>query len=113
MHHFHTVRTYRKRFALSQGELADLLTVSQPVVSRLESDSTTSTLEAALGLQVIFNAQPRVLFPHLYESVEDAVMRQATALDERIRGKTDAASVKKQRLLDAMVKRAKVASIEP
>ncbi len=96
----------RKDTALSQGELADLLAISQSAISRLEDGSDPPTLEIALGLQVIFDMSPRQMFAAFYTKVEDAVMAQAAKLDRKIRGKTDAASLKKQRLLTSMVKRA-------
>lgn len=107
MSHSQTVRLNRKRTALSQGDLADLLAISQTAISRLEGAAESTTLETALGLQVVFDLQPRLLFHRLYASVEEAVMARATKLDRQLRGKTDAASLKKQRLLGAMVKRAK------
>lgn len=96
----------RKDAALSQGELADLLSISQSSISRLEDGSDPPTLETVFGLQVIFDMSPRQMFAAFYTKVEDAVMRRAAILDGKIRGKTDAASVKQQRLLTSMVNRA-------
>ncbi len=66
----------------------------------------SNTLEIALGLQVIFGTQPRVLFSVLYAEIESAVMRRAAALDKKLRNMTDAASEKKKRHLAGMAKRA-------
>lgn len=102
-----TIRSLRKEFALTQSELADLLAISQTNVSRIEGDEEPAALEAALGLQVLFNVEPRLLFNRRYRKVEDAVMRRAAQLDRRVAQRTDLASVKKQRLLAAVVKRAR------
>jgi len=101
------VRLNRKRFALSQGELAGLLALTQGEISKLEEDRRSTKLETAFALQVVFGVQPRDMFVRRYDKVEEAVMRRASRLDRTLQGKTDAASIKKQRLLAAMVQRAK------
>ena len=70
------------------------------------------TLETTLALQVIFGAQPKLLFHERYASIEDAVMRRAAELERKIRGKTDLASLKKLELLESMVKRAQPVASE-
>lgn len=107
MNTFHTVRLHRKRHALSQRELADLLALSQCTISRIEDDHLVSSLETALGLQAIFDTQPRTLFPKLYEKVEEQVMNRASRLDAQVRNQQDPRSRKKQLLLSAMAKRAR------
>jgi transcriptional regulator with XRE-family HTH domain len=102
-----TVRLLRKAFALTQGELADLLAISQTIVSRIEAGEEPPTLETALALQVLFDVEPRLLFHRRYLRIEDAVMQRAAQLDQRIAGKADAASLKKQELLASVVKRAR------
>lgn len=102
----HTVAAYRKRHALTQEELAHLLSVSQSAVARLEHDGEAIKLGTALALQVIFDVQPRLIFRGLYATVEEAVMARAAELDRKVRSKTDAPSLKKQRLLSSIVKRA-------
>lgn len=108
MTHPRTVQSSRKGSALTQEEIADLLDVSQSTVSRLELEGTTTTLELAFGLQVIFGAQPRALFSKIYAEIEDAVMRRAAALDKKLRHMTDPRSEKKKRFLASMSKRALV-----
>ena len=107
MKHIQMVRWNRKRFALSQGELGLLLALTQGEISKLEEDRRSTKLETAFGLQVVFDVQPRDLFVRRYFRVEEAVMRRASRLDRLLRGRKDAASLKKQRLLAAMVQRAK------
>lgn len=105
-----TVRSLRKECALTQKELADLLAISQTSISRIEADEEPAALETALGLQVVFDIQPRLLFHRRYRKVEDAVMRRAAKLDQHVASRTDPTSVRKQRLLTAMVKRARPAT---
>lgn len=111
MTHIKMVRLTRKRFALSQGELADLLALSQGEISRLEDDRHVAGLETVFALQILFDVEPRDLFPRRYAKAEEAVMRRASKLDRLLQGKTDAASLKKQRMLAAMVKRVKPATL--
>jgi transcriptional regulator with XRE-family HTH domain len=108
MNHTQTVQLNRKRAALSQEELADLIDVSQSTISRVESDETVkmTTLETLLGLQVVFGHSPRALFSSLYAKIEEAVMTRAAELDCLIRSKDDPQSLKKKQLLSAMMKRA-------
>lgn len=101
------LRSCRKRFALSQGELGLLIALSQGEVSRLEEDRRSTKLETAFALQVMFGVQPRDMFVRRYAKVEEAVMRRASRLDRKLRGKEDAASVKKRQLLAEIVRRAK------
>ena len=107
MKHIQMVRLNRKRFALSQGELGLLLALTQGEVSRLEEDRRSTKLETAFALQVVFDVQPRDMFVRRYAKVEEAVMRRASRLDLALRGRKDAASAKKRRLLAELVRRAK------
>jgi transcriptional regulator with XRE-family HTH domain len=107
MKHIQMVRLNRKRFALSQGELAILLALTQSEISKLEEDRRSTKLETAFALQVVFDVQPKEMFVRRFAKVEEAVMRRAIRLDRKLQGKTDAASVKKQRLLSAMARRGK------
>ena len=106
MTHIQMVRSNRKRFALSQGELGLLLGLTQGEVSRLEEDRRSTKLETAFALQVVFDVEPRDLFVRRYTKVEEAVMRRASRLDLALRDRKDAASVKKRQLLAEMVRRA-------
>jgi transcriptional regulator with XRE-family HTH domain len=106
MTYIQMVRQARKRFALSQGELADLLALSQGEISRLEDDRHVARLETVFALQILFGVEPRDMFPRRYAEAFDAVMRRASKLDQALRDKTDAASLKKKRLLSAIVDRA-------
>lgn len=108
MSHGHYVALHRKRWALKEEELANLLGVSQSHISRIEDGKAAKTaqLEIVLGLQVIFGRAPRTLFAKLYEAVEEAVMTRAAELDLALRDKHDPDSIKKKQLLAKMLKRA-------
>lgn len=106
MPHHTYVRRNRLRWALSQGELADLVGVSQSIISRCETPDYVPDASVALGLQVVFGQSPRALFPGLYTSIENAVMANAAELDRALGQKRDHASETKRRLLTGMAHRA-------
>ena len=90
MPHLTHVRRARRRWALSQPELAHLLNCSPSLLSRLERGECT----------------PDVLMAFLYRSVEDAVMARAADLDRRLGPRQDYGAQTKRRLLTAMTHRA-------
>lgn len=100
----------RRKHALTQTELADLIGISQTSVGRLEAgDSGTVEhlrLRAAFGLQVVFGRKPERLFGDLFIDVEDSVMRRATVLDAALEGQTGRTVEHKRALLADMVRRA-------
>ena len=108
MSHPPSVALHRKRWALSQDELATLLATSQANVSRIEEGEADRSirLEVALGLQVVFGRGPRSLFAALFDMIEEEVMTRAADLEVNLRDLHDAESLKKKQLLAQMLKRA-------
>lgn len=97
------VRANRKRGALSQGELANLLgKVSKDTVRRLETGRQKPTLEMALALEVVFGIPPQKLFPVLYDRIEEGVMARAKRFHEKLEAKNSAAAAQKRELLEAI-----------
>lgn len=79
------LRTYRKRFSLSQDEVAFLLGVkSGTKVSRYERRSRQPKLETVLGYAVIFGVQGRTLFAGIFNEVEGAIIRRAQVLARKL-----------------------------
>lgn len=105
MHIPYPLRIHRRRWALSQKELADLLSLSRTAITRLENETESTRLVTAFGLMVVFGIKTEVLQKSLYTQVEDAVMRKAAKLDEKLRGRTDPKSLRKIELLSDMVRR--------
>ena len=106
MHNTHAIRLKRKSWALSQQELADLLSITRPALTRLEIETESTSLETALGLAVVFGLELDALLPRAYARIEDDVMKRGAELDRCLRGKTDEKSLRKLKLLANMVKRA-------
>lgn len=100
------LRTHRKRWALTQDELALLLGLtSQVAISQYEADEKRPGSDILLGAEVIFGAPPRDLFPKVYGEIEDAVIRRAKELYERLELRTDLPAATKLRLLTDMMRR--------
>ena len=64
MHNSHTIRLERKSWALSQQELADLLSITRPALTRLEIETESTSLETAVGLLVVFGPELDALLPY-------------------------------------------------
>lgn len=95
----------RKRWAVSQRELAHLIGVRQGTVSRYEKGTLAPGARTLIALEVVFGQGARRLFPSLHKQVEEEVMRRAAALDRSLWDKADRASVRKRGLLMKMAKR--------
>ncbi len=105
MHHTY-VRRNRRRWALSQDELAELLGTSQVRVSRCETGELIPDIETTFGLQVIFGTSPRGMFPSTYRAIEEKVMARAAEFERKLSRRYDSKAKIKRRLLTGMVHRA-------
>ncbi len=102
MKHLTRARQMRKRFLLTQAELAYLLDIHQANISRIESGEAHPDLATAYGLQLTFGLSLHDLFPALIEQIEDRVMRRAAELSAR----PSFSTAEKRRLLEGMAIRA-------
>ncbi|HUZ12293.1 MAG TPA: helix-turn-helix transcriptional regulator [Caulobacteraceae bacterium] len=101
------LRAYRKRWKLSEEELARLLGgVSASMICRLENGTREPTGKFVLGCEVVFGIPPRNLFSNLYEATQDIVMRRAARLSLSLEDRADRASALKRELLRDMINRA-------
>jgi len=108
------LHTHRRQWGLTQEELAFLLgSKSASVISRLERREHDPSLKAAFACQVIFGVAPDELFPKLYVEVEDAVMRRAHELHERLQGTPSKTTRAKLELLEDALRRASERAEEP
>jgi transcriptional regulator with XRE-family HTH domain len=79
------LRTYRRRWHLTQEELAFLIGYeAESIISRFEREERTITLAVASACQTIFGVEPKELFPALVESVDEAVVQRMHELRERL-----------------------------
>src|SRR5688500_9601888 len=102
------LRVRRRQWALTQKELAFLFGYqNEAIVSRFERHERRITLSIAFACQLIFRAEPREIFPGLFEHVEDGVVRRMLELYERLKqGKPSKRSLAKLELLHEALARA-------
>lgn len=84
------LRTHRRKWGLTQAELASLLPRGdRHRVSCVERALTPPNAEEILAYSLIFGSSPLALFPKYATTIDDAVMRGAYKLYQRMeRAKT-------------------------
>ena len=101
----HYLRTYRRRFGLSQEEIARLLGASSGTkVSRYESFKRHPSVIAVFAYEIIFNKPIRDLFAGAYNAVRRDVQDRAKELLKAL--ETEVANPRKSlklQLLQAIV----------
>jgi DNA-binding XRE family transcriptional regulator len=81
------LRPYRRRWGLTQDDLAALLGHKNgSVISRLERYGRQPSLEAAYALEVIFGTAPAELFPGLQAKVKKEVIARVRDLYDELQG---------------------------
>jgi transcriptional regulator with XRE-family HTH domain len=81
------LRSYRRRWGLTQDELARLLGCKTgAVISRLERDGRQPNLDTAYALEVIFGTAPIELFPGLHARVTKNVIARMRDLYDELQG---------------------------
>jgi transcriptional regulator with XRE-family HTH domain len=81
------LRSYRRRWGLSQKDLAYLLGLkSEAVVSRIEKKLRRPSLKVVIGCFIIFGTSAVDLFPGISQGIEDDVMARVWELYERTQG---------------------------
>jgi transcriptional regulator with XRE-family HTH domain len=99
------LRTHRRKWALTQKELAFLLgQKSSAHISRLEQGKRMPSTDVILACEVLFGIKPRSLFPKLYEDAEKAVLSRAAILHERLGNQTSKSAMRKKEFLAALLK---------
>jgi transcriptional regulator with XRE-family HTH domain len=104
------LRARRRQWELTQKELAFLLGYdSAAIISRFERSGRRIPLALAFACYLIFDEDPKELFAHLFERVEEGGARRLSELYERLkRSKPSQRTAAKMRLLrDALARVAK------
>jgi transcriptional regulator with XRE-family HTH domain len=99
------VRRQRRRWALTQLELAGLLAASESIVSKYETLARLPSLEALIALEIIFGHSARDLFPAIYHEQRRAVLRVAETLLVSLSSRLDKRSRRKSELLRDLITR--------
>ncbi len=81
------LKTHRRRWGLTQQELASLLGYQTgAVVSRLELAARSPTLETAYAFELILGLAASEIFPGLHERVRNDVIARARAYYDELQG---------------------------
>jgi transcriptional regulator with XRE-family HTH domain len=108
------LRSYRLRWGLSQGELANLLGCkTAAVISRIEKKLRPPTLKIVIGCFVIFGTPAAEVFPDISATVESDVMKRVWELYDNIQGDPSRKTKMKIQLLESAIERAKRRPHEP
>lgn len=100
------IRAHRKRWALTQEELAALLGLtSQGTVSQYEGTEKRPGIEILIGAKTIFNVPCREMFPRMYEDVERQLLVRAKELHAKMEASADPATLKKRAFLGDLINR--------
>lgn len=110
MDHFRLIsyiRPLRRRWGLTQGELAFLIGTKTPaMVSRIEAVKTYPSLAQAIACSILFDTPPSELFPELHGKVYEFLLKQAETLYEQTQGNSSRATRAKLDFLEEVLARA-------
>jgi transcriptional regulator with XRE-family HTH domain len=100
------LRTYRRRSGLTQAELAFLMGVASGThVSHYERLRRGPSFVTALKFRAILGVQPEDLFPGIFAEVDEAVIKRARVLVDRMKDAPETPALKRKRAaLDAILK---------
>jgi transcriptional regulator with XRE-family HTH domain len=102
------IRSHRKRWRLSQRELAQLVGLkSREPVSRVERFLGKPSLKFALACEVLFDVSARKLFPGLFDDLTEDVLNECEILHDHISSKTGSDANEKRKLLNKLLKPSK------
>ena len=94
------VRSHRRKWGLTQVELARLVGLSsRSAVSRIERAERVPTTATIIACGIIFGLATSDLFPSLHEEIEEIVRLAIASLQEELMDKPDKVSERKRALL--------------
>jgi transcriptional regulator with XRE-family HTH domain len=100
------LRFYRRRWGLSQRELAELLGWTKTFISRVEKRKRAPSLELVIGCFILFGTPPAEIFPEVADRIETVVMARIWDLYERLQGDCSRKTKAKIELLEDAIRRA-------
>jgi len=99
------LRKHRLRAALSQREVSTLLGISKNTLSRYELGLRVPTAEVVIASALLFGVGGDMIFPQLYNSIEEDLPVRALAMQERLGDETGPAIEKKLALITGIPNR--------
>ncbi len=81
------LRLARLKSGFTEGEIAYLTgRTSGSIISRLEAQQRHPSLAEGFGFEILFGSDAYELFPALFNTVEEEIMRRAYELYEQLQG---------------------------
>lgn len=100
------VRAHRRRWGLTQMELAELLGVeSSTTVSRIERSVRGPTATSMVAYSVLFGLPAYELFVSLHGQIEKGILAAAKRLYDELENKRDTQSLRKRQFLEQVLMR--------
>ncbi len=101
------LRTHRRKWALTQQELARLLGIKGAQhISRLEKGARRPSIAVLFSIEIIFGVRPQELFPKFFDDIEERTVRELYLLHEALEGDPKPHSRRKQQLAAEALARA-------
>src|SRR5689334_14570047 len=98
------VRAHRRRWGLSQSELALLLGIAScTTVSRIERSVRSPSTNVLVACCIYFGLPAPELFSTLHEEIEEVVGNAAKNLYDALEGKMDKQSLRKREFLEQVL----------
>jgi len=98
------LRTHRRKWALSQGELAELLGgITADAISKYETLARPPSSELLIACEFVFEQPALALFPAMSLAIAREILGNARAIRGRLADRSDAQSVRKRLLLDNLI----------
>jgi transcriptional regulator with XRE-family HTH domain len=99
------IRSHRKRWRLSQRELALLVGFkSREPISKAERFLGKPSLQFALACEIIFDVPVRKLFPGRFAELEEDVLNRCEVLHDAISSKTGSDAIEKRKLMNKLLR---------
>ena len=100
------IRSHRKRWRLSQKELATLAGFkSRDFISQIERFRVLPSLKFMLVCEIVFDTPVRKLFPGLFDDLAEDVLNACEILLDRIKSDNGSDATEKRKLLQKLLKR--------
>lgn len=104
MHH-NKIASLRKKWALTQDELASLLGMTRSNLSRLEITASCHTLDTALTLHALFGLAIPEIFPANDQAARQALVERLAEFSKTIEHGEGAVADRKRQLLSEFANR--------
>jgi transcriptional regulator with XRE-family HTH domain len=107
------LRTFRRRFGLTQRELAFLIGIrSRTAVSRIEQSKRKPSIDALIVCSFIFGASPLELFPTFISELHEIVMERVNELYEELQGDPSKTTRAKLDFLEQLLSKSQTGKID-